>query len=122
TNIFLEMLMGRSKAEQCKTLLDMISEGRAESAVTHFSIHSVEAIMRKNAGELTSFLRALDQTVGLYVFDTTLTDEVSASILTGTTKLAFDDANQYYAAKKLGAEAIVSFDHDFDHLYILRLE
>ena len=62
------MLLGRSKAEQCKTLLDMISEGRAESAVTHFSIHSVETIMRKKAGELTSFLRALDQTVGLYVF------------------------------------------------------
>ena len=78
TNIFLEMLMGRSKAEQCKTLLDMISEGRAESAVTHFSIHSVEVIMRKKAGVLTSFLRALDQTVGLYVFDTTLADEVSA--------------------------------------------
>ena len=122
TNIFLEMLLGRSKAEQCKTLLDMISEGRAESAVTHFSIHSVEAIMRKNAGELTSFLRALDQTVGLYVFDTTLADEVSASILTGTTKLDFDDAIQYYAAKKLGAAAIVSFDHHFDDLDIPRLE
>ena len=122
TNIFLEMLLGRSKAEQCKTLLDMISEGRAESAVTHFSIHSVETVMRKKAGVLTSFLRALDQTVGLYVFDTTLADEVSASILTGTTKLDLDDAIQYYAAKKLGAAAIVSFDQDFDDLDIPRLE
>jgi len=122
TNIFLEMLLGRSKAEQCKALLDMISEGRAESAVTHFSIHSVEAIMRNNGGELTSFLRALDLTVGLYVFDKTLADEFSASILTGTTKLDFDDAIQYYAAKKLGAAAIVSFDHHFDDLDIPRLE
>jgi len=58
--------------------------------------------MRKKAGVLTSFLRALDQTVGLYVFDTTLADEVSASILTGTTKLDFDDAIQYYAAEEAG--------------------
>src|SRR3989454_10487912 len=108
------MLLGRSKAEQCKTLLDMISEGRAESAVTHFSIHSVEAIMRKKAGVLTSFLRALDQTVGLYVLDTTLPDEVSASILTGTTTLDLDDAIQYYATEKLGAAASVRFDQDFD--------
>jgi predicted nucleic acid-binding protein len=122
TNIFLEMLLGRSKAEQCRTLLDMVSEGMVESAVTHFSVHSVEAIMRKNGGELTSFLRALDQTVGLYLFDTTLSDEVSASILTGSTKLDFDDAIQYYAAKKLGAAAIVSFDRDFDDLDIPRLE
>ncbi len=78
--------------------------------------------MRKRPGELTSFLRALDQTVGLYVFDTTLADEVSASILTGSTKLDFDDAVQYYAAKKLGAAAIVSFDRDFDNLDIPRLE
>ena len=122
TNIFLEMLLGRSKADQCKDLLDMISEGRVESAVTHFSIHSVEAIMRKKGGELTSFLRAVDQTVGLYLIDTTLSDEVSVSILTGSTKLDFDDAIQYYAAKKLGASAIVSFDKDFDNLDIPRLD
>ncbi len=60
--------------------------------------------------------------MGLYVFDTTLADEVSAAILTGGIKLDFDDAIQYYAAKKLGAEAIVSFDHDFDDLDIPRLE
>ena len=78
--------------------------------------------MRNNGAELTSFLRALDLTVGLYVFDTTLADEVSASILTGTTKLDFDDAIQYYAAEKLGAAAIVSFDQDFDDLDIPRLE
>jgi len=122
TNIFLEMLLGRSKAEQCKTLQDMVSVGRTESAVTHFSIHSVEAIVRKKAGELSSFLRALDQSVGLYVYDTTLADEVSASILTGGTKLDFAGAIHYYAAKRLGATAIVSFDRDFDNLDIPRLE
>ncbi|MHB1709637.1 MAG: hypothetical protein ACYCT2_09210 [Thermoplasmataceae archaeon] len=37
-------------------------------------------------------------------------------------ELYFDDAMQYYVAKKLGAEAIVSFDHDFDNLDIRRLE
>jgi predicted nucleic acid-binding protein len=122
TNIFLEVLLGRSKAEQCKTLLDMASEGKIESAVTHFSVHSVEAIMRSKGSELTSFLRTLDQTTGLYVFDTTLSDEVSVSILSGSTKLDFDDAIQYFAAKALGASSIISFDKDFDGLDIPRLE
>lgn len=116
------MLLGRARADDCKALLEMASEGKIESVVTHFSIHSIEAIMRKHGNELTSFLRVLDQTSGLYVFDTSVSDEVSASILTRTVKLDFDDAVQYYVAKKLGAEAIVSFDKDFDNLDVMRSE
>lgn len=122
TNIFLEVLLGRARADDCKALLEMASEGKIESVVTHFSIHSIEAIMRKRGNELTSFLRVLDQTSGLYVFDTTVSDEVSASILIRTVKLDFDDAVQYYVAKKLGAEAIVSYDKDFDTLDVRRAE
>lgn len=114
--------MGRARADDCKALLEMASEGKIESVVTHFSIHLIEAIMRKRGNELTPFLRVLDQTSGLYVFDTTVSDEVSASILTRTVKLDFDDAVQYYVAKKLGAEAIVSFDKDFDNLDVRRSE
>ena len=114
--------MGRPRADDCKALLEMASEGQIESVVTHFTIHSIEAIMRKRSNELASFLRVLDQTSGLYVFDTTVSDEVSVSIMTGTVKLDFDDAVQYYVAKKLGAEAIVSFDKDFDNLDVRRAE
>jgi predicted nucleic acid-binding protein len=34
----------------------------------------------------------------------------------------FDDALQYYVAKKLGANAIISFDKHFDGLDVPRLE
>jgi len=37
-------------------------------------------------------------------------------------KLDFDDCLQYYVAKKLGAEAIVSFDKHFNGLDIPRKE
>jgi predicted nucleic acid-binding protein len=36
--------------------------------------------------------------------------------------LDFDDALQYYVAKELGVDAIVSFDEHFDRLDIRRLE
>lgn len=34
----------------------------------------------------------------------------------------FDDALQYYAAKRLGVEAIVSYDKHFDKLDVPRTE
>ena len=34
----------------------------------------------------------------------------------------FDDALQYYVAKTLGAEAIVSYDRHFDKLDVPRIE
>jgi len=40
----------------------------------------------------------------------------------GDIKRDFDDALQYYVAKKLGAKAIVSFDKHFDGLDVPRLE
>src|SRR5207245_5393811 len=48
----------------------------------HHGIYvSVEAIMRKKAGELTSFLRALDETVGLYVWESWLSAAISHSLM-----------------------------------------
>lgn len=36
--------------------------------------------------------------------------------------LDFDDAMQYYVASKLGADAIASYDSDFDGLDVPRVE
>jgi len=43
-------------------------------------------------------------------------------MLTKRESLDFDDALQYYVAKRLGAEAIVSFDRHFDKLDVPRIE
>ena len=123
TNVFLEVLFGRSKSGECTALLDRMSDGLAEGVVTRFSVHAIEAILRRQAGgKLTSFLRSIDQTQGLTVYDTATTDEVAASMLMEKIGRDFDDSLQYYVAKKLGAESIVSFDRHFDGLDVPRRE
>lgn len=122
TNVFLELLLGRERAQECKELLDMVSRGDEDAVVTHFSIHSIEIILGKNELDIAPFLRNVEQAAGLMVYDTSVSDEAAASILMKQVGLDFDDALQYYVAKKLGAEGVVSFDKDFDGLDIPRLE
>lgn len=121
TNIFLELLLGRSRADECEALLNAISEGKVEAIVTHFTIHAIEAILRKS--ELIEiFLRNLERSIGLYIYDTDISDELAASIISKQIKRDFDDSLQYYVAKKLGAKAIISFDKHFNGLDIPCLE
>jgi predicted nucleic acid-binding protein len=123
TNVFLETLFARARARESSLFLNRISEGNLAGVVTRFSVHSIEAILKgKPKGELTSFLRGLDQSKGLSIYDTTTTDEVAASLLMDKISRDFDDSLQYYVAKKLAAESIVSFDRDFDGLDVRRLE
>ena len=123
TNIFLEVLLGRTRADECANLLNGMSSGETQGVVTRFSVHAIEAILSdKGEEELTAFLRGLDQTHGLTVHDTSTTDEVAVSLLKGKIGKDFDDSLQYYVAKKLGVQSIVSFDKDFDGLDIPRRE
>lgn len=114
-------MLGQSKAAECEELLDAISKGRIEAVVTHFTVHAVEAVL--GSGEpLITFLRNLENSLGLSVFETGVTEEISAAMLTKRESLDFDDALQYYVAKRLGAQAIVSFDKHFDKLDVPRIE
>lgn len=122
TNVFVEILLGGGRAKECKELLDRISRGEADGAVTHFSIHVIEAIMGRNKLDVSPFLRSVEQSAGLIVYDTSVSDEVAACILMRQIGRDFDDALQYYVAKKLGVDGIVTFDKDFDGLDIPRYE
>lgn len=121
TNIFLELLLDQKRANQCERLLEHVAAGKIEAVVTRFSVHAVEAILGKSE-HVARFLRNVDASVGLLVYDTSNSDEMAATILQENTKLDFDDALQYYVAKKLGLNAIVSFDGDFDGLDVDRIE
>ena len=121
TNIFLEMFLRQSRAAQCKNLLDRISEGALEAVVTRFSVHAIEALLGK-AEIVSMFLRNLEASTGLMVYDTGNDDEIATTVVQQKTKLDFDDALQYFVAKKLGADCIVSFDKHFDGLDIERKE
>jgi predicted nucleic acid-binding protein len=121
TNVFLELLLGQTRAPDCEALLTEVSKGRVEAVVTHFTVHAVEAVL--GSGEpLLTFLRNLDNSLGLTVFETGEADEISAAMLTKRKSLDFDDALQYYVAKRLGVEAIVSYDRHFDKLDVPRSE
>jgi len=48
--------------------------------------------------------------------------ETAAYMLMEKVKLNFDDAFHYYLAKKLGVEAIISYDRHFDRVDVERKE
>jgi predicted nucleic acid-binding protein len=98
----------------------MLSRGEAEGVVTRFAIHSIEAASKPDA--LRQFLSNIDRSLGLSVYDTDTAEEREVASLVQRSALGFDDAMQYYVAKKLGAEAIVSFDKHFDKLDVPRVE
>ena len=121
TNIFLELLLGQKKADECEKFLEKVSEGELEAVVTKFSVHAIEAILN-DSKLILIFLRNLRNSIGIDVYETSMEDEIAASMLMKKIKLDFDDSLQYYVAKKLGVKAIVSYDKHFDETDLLRKE
>jgi predicted nucleic acid-binding protein len=121
TNIFLELLLDQKRAAECENLLELISKGRREATVTHFSVHAVEAVLG-DARSLAAFLRNLEHSLGLSIYETNLSEEMAAALISEKVGLDFDDTLQYYVAKKLGVDALVSFDEHFDKLDLRRVE
>lgn len=60
--------------------------------------------------------------IGLEVDNMGFEDELEASRIAQDKKLSLDDAIQYLSARKNGAEAIISFDSDFDNTDLPRKE
>ncbi|MHA1593174.1 MAG: type II toxin-antitoxin system VapC family toxin [Candidatus Baldrarchaeia archaeon] len=124
TNIFLEVMLSRKRKKECKALLRELMNGRIRGVVTDFSVHSIMIIMEGfgKLSELEVFLRSLRRYKGLYVYKTSIADNLKAVKICKDKGLDIDDAIQYAAALSINAEAIVSFDSDFDGLKIPRIE
>jgi len=120
-NVFIELFLGQEKAEECERFLEKVSSGELEAIVSKFTIHAIEAILNDSTLILT-FLRNIQGSLGLNVYETSMEDEMAASMLMDKVKLDFDDTVQYYLAKKLGVKAIVSYDKHFDKVDIKRKE
>ncbi|MGQ9726615.1 MAG: type II toxin-antitoxin system VapC family toxin, partial [Candidatus Bathycorpusculaceae bacterium] len=112
-NVFLELFLGQEKADECERFLQKVSAGELEAVVSKFTIHAIEVTLNDSMLILT-FLRNVEGSLGLDVYETGVEEEMAASMLMDKVKLDFDDAVQYYLAKKLGVEAIVSYDRHFD--------
>ena len=121
TNIFIELMLGQEKADECEKFLNKVSKGELEGVITKFTVHAVEALLN-HPDLILTFLRNVQNSLGLIVYETSLEDEMAVSMLMDKVKLDFDDALQYYVAKKLGVEAIVSYDKHFDVTDIPRKE
>jgi predicted nucleic acid-binding protein len=102
TNIFLEVLLDRGKADECEALLKRVAAGEEEATVSHFSIHAIEAIIGRGEG-LPAFLQSVESSLGLTVQETDTSDELAISLLSKSLNRDFDDTLQYFLAKKTGA-------------------
>jgi predicted nucleic acid-binding protein len=124
TNIFLEVLLSRARVEESKELLASLRDGKKNGAITDFTVHSIIVIMERfgKLSELKTFLSSLPAYKGLFVYSTTLSDEIRSTEIALKRKLDMDDAIQYSSALSLGATGIVSFDKHFDGLEVPRLE
>jgi len=112
TNIWLEMLLGREKANEVRQFILRIDSRYL--VVTEFSLYSLGIILTrlKKDQAVREFLKDLEQN------DTSLirldTEGLKGSlILRQKHELDFDDAYQYAVAEKYDL-IIVSFDKDFD--------
>lgn len=124
TNIFLEVMLSRERKEECKRLLKALRNGKIRSIVTDFTIHSIIVLLDrlKRLKELRTFLLSLTAYKGLYIYTTSIAEEVKAIEIAEEKGLDMDDAIQYSAALSVKVDAIISFDKDFNGLEIPRKE
>ena len=123
TNVFLEVLLARTRKDECESFLHALRRGDLQGRVTDFSIHSIITFLApRGKGKLKTFLSSLLAYEGLEVYTTTLSDEIKAVDISGEKDLDMEDAIQYSAALALGVKGVVSFDKDFDGLEIPRVE
>ena len=119
--MFLESALAKERAAECKVLLDEVSSGSIEATVTHFTLHAICAVL-DDVNKIADFLRSVESSIGFHVYDTTVSEEISIAILASDIRRDFDDALQFFVAKKVGATSIVSFDRHFNKLEIPRRE
>jgi len=121
TSVFVELLLDQDRAEESESLLDAIAQGRVAAVVSQFTVHAIEAMLPSQQ-KLSAFLNGVQTSKGLTIYDTTISEEQSVSILSAKIGLDFDDSVQYYVAKRTSSSAIVSFDRHFDRCGIPRRE
>jgi hypothetical protein len=90
--------------------------------VTAYSLHSIETILTRmdRISILTAFLEDIIEQKNFRIFQTSVEDELAIIRCMSTLKLDFDDALQYYVAKKFQA-TIVSYDKHFQKITDIKL-
>lgn len=120
TNIFLELLLDQERADECQELLDAASSGEVSCVVTRFTVHAVEGMLGSKLDVTRTFLKNLENSIGIEVHATSIKEERQALRAADGNGLDFDDGIQYWMAREQDVDAIISFDTDFDNIDIDR--
>jgi hypothetical protein len=113
TNIFLEILLAQSHADEAKKLLRKVDQH--DFFISDFALHSIGLILlRQRKPEIFQRFIA-DMIINAGVIQLSLSPPEMEEVITtaASFKLDFDDAYQYAVAERYGL-MIVSFDSDFD--------
>lgn len=122
TNIFLEIFLDQEKADICQNALGSLTVDKP-GWVTAFSVHAIEALLGQTSKRrklLDKFLQYLEVEDFLSRYATTLEEEKKILTLTGVFSLDFDDALQYFVAKRLDV-SLVTLDQDFQRVTGIRV-
>lgn len=113
TNIFLEIILEREKAEEAKSFLSKNEDH--DFFISDFSLHTIGILFfsRKQHNIFLQFLKDLVIDSGMMVASLVVRDMENVINVSQKFKLDFDDAYQYTIAEK-DSLIIVSFDADFD--------
>lgn len=113
TNIWVELLLEQERANEVQNLFENINS--EELYITDFTIYSIGIILfklhKKEVLKLFLNKTIIESNINKIVLDETELSEMIDD--EEYKKLDFDDAYQYYSAKKMGIN-IVSFDADFE--------
>lgn len=116
TNIFLEELLGQPHAEACDRFLSSLGES-SPGWVSSFSLHAIEVILDRKGlrGPLGTFLQFISGHPFIHVYATTVLEEREITQVAPRLRLDFDDALQYYMARKEKLN-LVTLDRDFSRI------
>ena len=121
TNIFLEVLLDQTKAEE---VTDLLSTGnRHNFFLSDFTLHSIGVLLFRHKLHETyqQFIRDIIFTSGFAIVSLSPEEMFSVAQASKNFNIDFDDAYQYAAASKQNL-VMVSFDKDFDKTDLKRKE
>ena len=121
-NIFLEIFLDDSKAEDCKEILRSMRETKKQAVTTDFIIYSCILVLYSNLKE-TKFIRNAIIFFNFYnnlrILRPSFDDMYDAAEVVEKNRLDFDDSLVVSCMQNNGIKKIVSLDKHFDKVKVI---
>jgi len=122
TNVFLELFLDQEKKDKAADIIKKIENKEIKVVLSGFALQCIEYILslKKRTDILREFLISISSLENLSVYFTSIEEDLEIINISEKLKLDFDDANQYFVAKKFGA-GIITFNRDFKKIKDLEI-